>query len=82
MGTVMSAPSTLDVLKPGAMTLVQDLGRTGYAHLGVTGSGAADRGSLRLANRLLGNPEGTAGCCQSDANSSPHGGVRSLKLVA
>lgn len=45
---------------PGPRTTIQDLGRTGYAHLGVTGSGAADRGSLRLANRLLGNSEHAA----------------------
>jgi len=36
---------------------VQDLGRPGRAHLGVPGSGAADRGSLRLANRAVGNPQ-------------------------
>lgn len=41
--------------------LVQDLGRPGLAHLGVGRSGAADRGALRLANRLVGNPEAHAG---------------------
>jgi biotin-dependent carboxylase-like uncharacterized protein len=41
--------------------LVQDLGRPGHAHLGVSDSGAADRDALRLANRLVGNPEGVAG---------------------
>jgi biotin-dependent carboxylase-like uncharacterized protein len=41
--------------------LVQDLGRPGHAHLGVGRSGACDRGALRLANRLVGNPEGLAG---------------------
>src|SRR5690606_40704239 len=40
---------------------VQDLGRHGYAHLGVPCSGAADAASLRLANRLVGNPERLAG---------------------
>ncbi|MGF1647087.1 MAG: biotin-dependent carboxyltransferase family protein [Kineosporiaceae bacterium] len=41
--------------------LVQDLGRPGHAHLAVGRSGAADRGALRLANRLVGNPEHLAG---------------------
>ncbi|WP_457256462.1 5-oxoprolinase subunit C family protein [Pedococcus sp. P5_B7] len=49
---------TLEVLTPGPFTTVQDLGRPGLAHLGVGESGAADRRSLRLANRLVGNPEG------------------------
>ncbi|CAM5363387.1 allophanate hydrolase [Streptomyces avidinii] len=45
-----------EVLRPGALTTVQDLGRPGYAHLGVPRSGALDRGAHALANRLLGNP--------------------------
>jgi biotin-dependent carboxylase-like uncharacterized protein len=44
----------------GPLALVQDLGRPGCTHLGVSPSGAADRRSLRLANRLVGNPEGAA----------------------
>jgi biotin-dependent carboxylase-like uncharacterized protein len=51
----------IEVLRPGPLTTVQDLGRPGYAHLGVGRSGAADRASLRLANRLVGNPEDAAG---------------------
>jgi biotin-dependent carboxylase-like uncharacterized protein len=39
---------------------VQDLGRPGFGHLGVPRSGAADEASLRLANRLAGNPESAA----------------------
>ncbi len=39
---------------------VQDLGRPGLAGIGVGASGAADRASLRLANRLVGNPEDAA----------------------
>lgn len=42
----------------GPLALVEDLGRPGHAAIGVTGSGAADRRALRLANRLLGNAEG------------------------
>lgn len=51
----------LHVLDPGPSTLVQDLGRPGLAHLGVTRSGAADRGALALANRLVGNSPDAAG---------------------
>jgi biotin-dependent carboxylase-like uncharacterized protein len=39
---------------------VQDLGRPGLAHLGVSGSGAMDRAAHTLANRLVGNPESAA----------------------
>ncbi|WP_435829865.1 biotin-dependent carboxyltransferase family protein [Micromonospora costi] len=51
----------LHVLRAGALTTVQDLGRPGYAHLGVPRSGALDPAALRLANRLVGNPEDAAG---------------------
>ena len=44
----------------GGNVTIQDLGRPGYAHLGVGRSGAADRGALRLANRLVGNDPGAA----------------------
>ncbi|HKN56264.1 MAG TPA: biotin-dependent carboxyltransferase family protein [Amycolatopsis sp.] len=47
----------VEVVRPGFATTVQDLGRPGFAAMGVGRSGAADRGSLRLANRLVGNPE-------------------------
>lgn len=50
----------ITVLSPGARTLIQDLGRPGHAHLGVPGSGAADRQAHRLANHLVGNPEDAA----------------------
>jgi len=42
------------------LTTVQDEGRRGFAHLGVPRSGAADRGSYRLANRLAGNDSSAA----------------------
>lgn len=50
----------LEVVRPGPLTTVQDLGRPGHAHLGVPRSGAVDRDSLKLANRLVGNEEGAA----------------------
>jgi len=49
------------VCESGLFTTVQDLGREGFAFLGVSASGAADAISLRLGNRLLGNAEGAAG---------------------
>lgn len=51
----------VEVLRPGPLATVQDLGRTGYGHLGVPRGGAADADSLRRANRLVGNPDGAAG---------------------
>ena len=44
----------------GPLATVQDLGRPGLSHLGVSPSGAADRTAHRLANRLVGNPESDA----------------------
>jgi biotin-dependent carboxylase-like uncharacterized protein len=52
--------TTIEVISPGPLTTIQDLGRPGWEHIGVPRSGAADRESLRLANRLLGNDEGAA----------------------
>jgi biotin-dependent carboxylase-like uncharacterized protein len=50
----------IEVIRAGSLTTIQDLGRPGLAHLGVPRSGAADRDSLRLANRLVGNLEDAA----------------------
>lgn len=50
----------LRVLEPGALTLVEDLGRPGLEHLGVPPSGATDRAAARRANRAVGNPAGAA----------------------
>ena len=51
---------SLEVITPGMLTLLQDLGRPGYAGMGVSTSGALDPVSLRQANRLVGNPTGFA----------------------
>jgi antagonist of KipI len=48
---------TISVVKPGLFTTVQDLGRYGFAHLGISPAGAADALSLRIANLLVGNDE-------------------------
>ena len=53
--------STIEVLVPGLLTTVQDLGREGYGPLGVSPSGAADSIALRIGNRLVGNAESAAG---------------------
>lgn len=45
----------IEILASGPLTTVQDLGRPGYATLGVPRSGAFDRAGAALANRLVGN---------------------------
>ena len=51
----------LEVLRAGLQSTVQDQGRFGYAHLGVSASGAADNFSLIIGNILVGNPKHYAG---------------------
>jgi antagonist of KipI len=47
----------IHVIAPGFLTTVQDLGRFGYAHFGISPSGAADPLALRAGNLLVGNAE-------------------------
>lgn len=54
-------PAHITVVKPGWFTTVQDLGRYGYQEHGVTVSGAMDRRSFIIANRLVGNRDHDAG---------------------
>ncbi|HEY2269918.1 MAG TPA: biotin-dependent carboxyltransferase family protein [Streptosporangiaceae bacterium] len=51
---------TVEVVKAGPLTTVQDRGRIGLAHLAVPRSGALDAPAWRLANRLVGNPPNAA----------------------
>lgn len=51
----------LEVLNPGWLSTVQDLGRTGHLAAGVPQSGALDPVALRVANRLVGNSDRAAG---------------------
>lgn len=51
----------IEVRRAGPLTTVQDLGRPGWAHLGVPRSGALDAPALRAANRLAGNLDSAAG---------------------
>jgi KipI family sensor histidine kinase inhibitor len=50
----------VEVVKPGALSLVQDAGRRSVAALGIPEGGPADTGAMRLANRLVGNPDDSA----------------------
>ncbi|WP_158602266.1 5-oxoprolinase subunit PxpB [Cohnella endophytica] len=52
--------SALSVIKPGLLTTIQDLGRTGWQAYGVSVGGAMDETSMRKANLLLGNEEAAA----------------------
>ncbi|MEJ0092368.1 MAG: 5-oxoprolinase/urea amidolyase family protein [Methylocella sp.] len=54
-------PRTIDVLAPGTLSSVQDWpGRLGYWHVGAPPSGPMDDHHFRLANTVVGNPEGAA----------------------
>ena len=46
---------SVEILKPGLLTSVQDLGRTNHRALGVPVGGAVDTFSLQVANALVGN---------------------------
>lgn len=46
---------TIEVVKPGLLTTLQDAGRQGFAHLGIGRSGAFDEPARRIANMLCGN---------------------------
>jgi biotin-dependent carboxylase-like uncharacterized protein len=59
--SVDDADGFVEVATVGPSVLVQDLGRSGWAHLGVPSSGALDPEALMLANRLVGNHDGAAG---------------------
>lgn len=50
--------AAIRVIRPGLYATVQDLGRPGLRHIGVTESGAMDKYALRMANLLVGNAEG------------------------
>ncbi|AXG12579.1 biotin-dependent carboxyltransferase family protein [Intrasporangium calvum] len=50
----------IEIIEPGSLTLVEDLGRVGHLAVGVGRAGAADVGSYRLGGRLVGNVDGAA----------------------
>lgn len=51
---------SIEVIRPGALSTLQDLGRIGYQRYGVSVGGAMDEWSHRIANRLVGNAESEA----------------------
>ncbi len=56
----MAAVGAFEVLSPGILTTVTDLGRYGFSRYGVAPTGGVDSFSLRVANLLVGNPENAA----------------------
>jgi biotin-dependent carboxylase-like uncharacterized protein len=80
----------ITVVRSGPLSTVQDLGRPGYAHLGVPRSGALDLAALRRANALVGNPPSAAvvettllGCAlrfETDARVAVTGAVAEVRL--
>ena len=50
---------SLEILRAGLQTTIQDLGRFGVAHLGISASGASDNLAMRIGNLIVGNPENT-----------------------
>ncbi|MFD1609374.1 biotin-dependent carboxyltransferase family protein [Oceanobacillus luteolus] len=52
--------ATIEVMKPGLSTSIQDLGRTGYQQYGMVVAGAMDMFALQVANILVGNKHGAA----------------------
>jgi biotin-dependent carboxylase-like uncharacterized protein len=52
--------TAIEVLRAGPLTTIQDLGRPGFASIGVPPSGAADLAALELGNRIVGNPTSAA----------------------
>lgn len=51
---------SLEIIKAGTFTTVQDKGRFGLAHMGVPVSGYMDDSAAQLANWMVGNSEGEA----------------------
>ncbi|MCP9454854.1 MAG: biotin-dependent carboxyltransferase family protein [Nitrospira sp.] len=50
----------IEVIKPGWLTTIQDLGRPGYQQYGMPVGGVMDRFAAIVANRLVGNPDQAA----------------------
>ncbi|HLU22035.1 MAG TPA: biotin-dependent carboxyltransferase family protein [Bacillaceae bacterium] len=51
---------SIEIIKPGVLSTIQDLGRIGNQQFGVIKSGAMDEFALRTANILVGNEENEA----------------------
>ncbi|MDF2509049.1 MAG: allophanate hydrolase, partial [Microbacterium sp.] len=59
-GRGVGTDAAIEVVRPSLQLLVQDAGRPGYAALGVSASGAADRRAMHDANRAVGNANAAA----------------------
>lgn len=73
--------SGIEVLRTGALTLIQDLGRPGLAALGVSRSGAADVGAYALGARLLGHDFGAANAGAGRGTGLPDPGPAALEVL-
>ena len=51
----------IDIIQPGILTSVQDLGRPGHRQLGINPGGALSTLAMSAANLLVGNPINSAG---------------------
>lgn len=80
----MMSAVTLEILQTGPLALLEDLGRPGLSHLGVTRSGAADRRAHTLANRLVANPgdAATVEVTLGGFTARVHGGGRDGVAIA
>ncbi len=56
----LGSKGSIEVLRPGLLTTVQDRGRHGYQKFGVPVGGAMDEVALRAGNVLVGNPQDAA----------------------
>lgn len=50
----------IKIIKSSPFTTIQDIGRYGFSHQGVTNSGAMDKYAFNMANKLLENQYGTS----------------------
>ena len=71
----MTTTSAFEVIKPGIHSLIQDLGRFGYQHLGITPGGPADLHAYLWANKILSNSSNMA-------SIEIHYGLITLKVLA
>lgn len=55
-GAAPPAAMVIEVLRPGAQSTFQDLGRRGLQHSGIPVNGAMDQRAHRIANWAVGNP--------------------------
>ncbi|MCL6522252.1 MAG: 5-oxoprolinase subunit PxpB [Firmicutes bacterium] len=60
-GGEAGAEAAVEVVRPGFLTSVQDLGRPAWRGYGFVEAGALDRAALMAANALVGNEPGAAG---------------------